>query len=259
MTYTYITVEIQDRICTISLNRPDKRNAFNDVFVDDLKSAFAHAERNDDIKVIILKANGEVFSAGADLGFLKKLQQNDLQQNIDDSKSLMLLYKMIYQLPKPVIAQVEGHAIAGGCGLVTVCDYAYSVPEAKFGYTEVRIGFIPAIVMIFLLRKLGETSVKDLLLSGRLLSAEEANSMGLITKISSSETISSDVQKLAQSLVTKCSGQAMATTKTMIAAVQDMSLNEALDFAAEQNAHARETTDCKRGIGAFLAKEKISW
>ncbi len=259
MNQTFVQVEVSDRICTISLNRPEKRNALNDVFVEQLKTAFSDAEARDDVKVIIFKANGDVFSAGADLGFLKQLQQNTLQQNIDDSKSLMLLYKMIYQLKKPVIAQVEGHAIAGGCGLVTVCDFAYSVPEAKFGYTEVRIGFIPAIVMIFLLRKLGETTVKDLLLSGRLLGADEAHSIGLLTQVSSKETIEADVLKLAKNLVKKCSSQAMATTKSMISAVQDMSLDEALDFAAERNAHARETTDCKRGIGAFLAKEKIAW
>src|SRR5690606_14616565 len=138
------------------------------------------AGHDDGVKVIIIRASGEVFSAGADLDYLQKLQTNSTQDNLEDTLALKELFYSIYTLPKMVIAQVEGHAIAGGCGLAAVCDLIFSVPEAKFGYTEVKIGFIPALVSCFLTRKLGEGRVRELLLSGELIDAQTAFDYGLI-------------------------------------------------------------------------------
>ncbi len=144
-----VRYNVNDRICTISLNRPEKRNAFNAQLINELKDAFSRAEVDDAIKVIVLTGEGQAFSAGADLSYLQLLQNNSYEDNLADSTQLMQLFKQIYTLSKPVIARIEGHAIAGGCGLATVCDFAFAVPEAQFGYTEVKIGFIPAIVMVF--------------------------------------------------------------------------------------------------------------
>ncbi|MGK7389857.1 MAG: enoyl-CoA hydratase/isomerase family protein [Candidatus Cyclobacteriaceae bacterium M2_1C_046] len=254
-----VKTSIKDRIGFITLNRPDKRNALSFEMVSELKKAFHQMNDADNVKVIILNAEGSAFCAGADLGYLQQLQTNTYEENLEDSRHLMELFQFIYTMPKVVIAAVQGHAIAGGCGLATVCDFAFSVPEAKFGYTEVRIGFIPAIVKVFLLRKIGEARAKLLLLSGELISAEEAMEMGLISGLIEADEFDEEIGSFARELVEKNSGQSMGLTKQMIANVQEMSLEDSLKYAADMNAKARATEDCKRGIAAFLNKEKISW
>ena len=254
-----VVYTVTDRIGYITLNKPEKRNALSFEIVQQLKTAFAKAAADDGVKIVVLKAAGEAFCAGADLGYLQDLQKNSYEENLADSNHLKELFLQIYTLNKVVIAQVQGHALAGGCGLATVCDFAVAVPEAKFGYTEVKIGFIPAIVMVFLLRKIGEGKSKSLLLSGDLIGAEDALAMGLINKVASREHLEQEVYKLAQTLIHNNSAQAMMLTKKMISEVQSMGLHEALTFAAEYNAKARESGDCRRGIAAFLNKEKISW
>lgn len=254
-----VTYQVQERIGILTLNRPEKRNALSHELVADLKEAIGHAEKDDHVKVIVLKANGEAFCAGADLSYLQQLQKFTHEENLQDSNHLKELFLKIYALPKVVIAQVQGHALAGGCGLATVCDFAYAAPEAKFGYTEVKIGFIPALVSVFLLRKIGEAKSKELLLGGELISAEAAVHMGLINKVVPSEKLESEVFTLAKKLASGNSGQSMKLTKQLIADVQSLGLHEALTYAAEMNAKARNTDDCKRGIAAFLNKEKLTW
>lgn len=256
---TYITYTVADRIGTILLNRPDKRNALSHALVQELKEAFAAAEADPAVKVVVLKAAGEAFCAGADLAYLQQLQHFSAAENLADSNHLRELFEQIYNLKKVVIAQVQGHALAGGCGLASVCDFSFAAPEAKFGYTEVRIGFIPAIVMVFLLRKIGEGRARQLLLSGEFITAEEAAQWGLINKVVPAIQLEEAVQEFAQRLITANSGHAMMLTKTMIARIADLTTAEALSFAAEMNAQARGSEDCKRGINAFLNKEKLIW
>lgn len=259
MNYAYIESSVAERIGYIVLNRPEKRNAFNHELVAELKAAFEALYADKNCKIIVLKAKGDVFSAGADLGYLKSLQSNTFEENLADSSHLMELYKLIYSGPKVVISQIEGSAIAGGCGLATLTDFSFSVPIAKFGYTEVRIGFIPAIVMVFLARKIGEGRARELLLTGDLLSAEEALKYGLINFVVNADEIEALVYQFAQKLIENCSSESLATTKKMLARVQDLPYEAALSYAAEQNAHARATADCQRGIAAFLNKEKNQW
>lgn len=255
----YIKYQVENRVGVITLNRPDKRNALNHQLVAELKSAFDMAERDEQVKVVVLNAEGDAFCAGADLGYLQDLQKFSHEENLADSNHLKELFLKIYRLPKVVIAQVQGHALAGGCGLATVCDFTFAVPEAKFGYTEVKIGFIPAIVMVFLLRKLGEQKAKQLLLTGDLIKAQAAFDMGLISKVVAKENLEEEVRTLAQTLIKNNSGQSMALTKQMIGDVQSLTLDEALDYAAKMNATARASADCKKGIAAFLNKEELSW
>jgi len=169
------------------------------------------------------------------------------------------LFHQIYTLNKVVIAQVQGNALAGGCGLVNVCDFAFSAPEVKFGYTEVRIGFIPAIVMIFLIRKVGEANARHLVLTGDLVPAQEAKRMGLVYHITEKETLDQEVSSFALRLITSNSSHALMLTKQMIASVQSMKLEDALVLASKMNANARGSDDCKKGIDAFLKKEKFNW
>ncbi len=255
----FVEYNVTDRVATITLNRPEKRNALNAQVVTELKQAFSEAATDDEAKVIILAASGEAFCAGADLAYLQELQKNTYEENLADSNHLKELFLQIYTHPKVVIAKIQGHAIAGGCGLATVCDFSFTVPEAMFGYTEVRIGFIPAIVKVFLLRKIGEGKSKALLLSGELINAEKAESLGLINEVVACEALDDKVSSFAQMLVKKNSGQSMTFTKQMIAQVQEMGLEEGLDHAAGQNAKARASADCQKGISAFLNKEKPSW
>jgi methylglutaconyl-CoA hydratase len=259
MKLEHVLYNTQHKICTISLNRPDKKNAFNAALVHDLKNAFYNAEHDDTVKVIILKAEGNVFSAGADLAYLQSLQSNTFQENVADSTHLMELYKLIYTLQKPVIAQIEGHAIAGGCGLASVCDFSFAIPDAMFGYTEVKIGFIPAIVMVFLLRKINERYAKELLLTGKLLSAQEAKEAGLINQVIPKEQMYDYVQTFCNELIENCSRTSLKTTKQMIAKVQEMPLDEALHYATTMNAQARAEKDCQYGIQCFLDKTKPAW
>jgi methylglutaconyl-CoA hydratase len=256
---SFVLYEIKDRIAYITLNRPEKRNALNSELVTLLKKAFTEAENDDEVKVIILKAAGDNFCAGADLEYLRSLQQNTYEENLQDSHHLMELFKMIYSLKKVVIAQVRGHAVAGGCGLVSVCDFAFAVPDANFGYSEVKIGFIPAIVMVYLLRKIGEAKAKELLLSGNFIDADKALRYGLVFEVVSEEHLEQSVYDFARKLCRSNSGKSMEMIKKMITEIPSMAFNDALQYGARMNAEARSSEDCKKGIDSFLNKRKIEW
>jgi methylglutaconyl-CoA hydratase len=249
----------KDRQAVIVLNQPDKRNALSPHLVKGLREAFQQFGNDPDVRTIVLRAEGEVFCAGADLGYLRELQQYGYRENVEDSAALRDLFYQIYTCPRPVIAEVQGHAIAGGCGLITVCDFVFAAPEAKFGYTEVRIGFIPAIVMSFVIRRIGEGHARKLLLGGELISAQQAAEMGLISNVVSRDMLQSEVNDFAARLARNNSGEAMAVTKRMLADVQSMSLVDALSHGVEMNAKARATSECRRGVDAFLKKEKLEW
>ncbi len=254
-----VLFEQREKVGYITLNRADKRNALSDEMVQALQEIFNENIENNQVKVLVIKAAGKIFCAGADLAYLKKLRENSYDENLEDSQQLKKLFHTIYTYPKVVIAEVQGHAIAGGCGLATICDFVFTTPEAKFGYTEVRIGFIPALVKVFLLRKIGEGRAKELLLLGDLISADKAQAFGMVNFITSLENISTEVAAFAKKLCEKNAATSMQLTKQMIAEVQEMGLEEALDFAAVQNATARGTADCQKGIDAFLNKETIIW
>lgn len=259
MGYRNIKYESGERIGSIILDRAGKRNALDGATVTELKDAFTRAAGDNAVKVVVLKAEGKVFSAGADLRYLQQLQGNSYEENLADSRALMDLFEQIYKHPKLVIAQVQGHAIAGGCGLATVCDLCYAVPEAKFGYTEVRIGFIPALVSVFLVSKIGEGRARELLLTGRLIEAREAESMGLINGVIDAGQMESRVYEKALLYAESTSAQSVALTKYLLSAARGLDTDHSLALAAEMNAKARGTADCQKGINNFLEKKKIIW
>jgi methylglutaconyl-CoA hydratase len=254
-----IRFRVEGPAAFITLNRPDKRNALNGALVKALQEAFDRAAGLDEVRVVVLEADGKVFSAGADLAALERMQHADARENAADSTRLARLFETIYRHPKPVVARVHGHAIAGGCGLAAVCDFSLVAPDARLGFTEVRIGFVPAIVMVFVLRKLGEAAARDLMLSGRLVTAEEAAAMGLVTRVVDADRLDAEVAALVEMLATETSGAAITLTKEMLAAVPGMELSDALDYAAEMNAQARGTADCRAGIAAFLSRTDPPW
>lgn len=255
----YTKVQKSEGVAYLTLDRPEKRNALDHAFVHEIKEQFQELSDDTNIRVIIIKANGKAFCAGADLGYIQQLQKNTYQENLEDSNHLMELFQMIYTSSKPVISIVDGAALAGGCGLATVCDFCFATENATFGYTEARIGFVPAIVMVFLLRKLGDAKARELMLSGEIISADKAYKLGMINNIVAVDQIESYVREFALNLVKTTSGASLAIIKEMISDIQTMDLETALNYAAEKNARARDTEDCKKGIAAFLNKEKITW
>lgn len=259
MDYRFTQYERTGRIAYITLNRPEKRNALHEGMVRELGAALEEARGDTEVKVIVLRAAGRVFSAGADLGYLEKLAQNTSSENLEDSRRLMALYQAFYRHPKLIIAQVEGDAIAGGCGLASVCDLCFATTEARFGYTEGRIGFIPALVSVFLVARIGEGRARDLLLTARLISSTEAFQMGMITEVTPGPVIAERVHAAAEALCERVSGESVALTKKLLADIRGLSLEEALEKAAAANAAARETPDCQKGIRAFLEKSTIKW
>jgi methylglutaconyl-CoA hydratase len=197
---TLVQATTDGPVRTLRLNRPDKRNALNAELVTALKSALSEAADRDDVRVIVLTGAGSAFSAGADLSSLRAMRDAGPMENQQDSRHLAELFRQMYQHSKPVIAKVNGHAIGGGCGLATVCDFAYAAEGASLGFSEVRLGFVPAIVMVFLRRKLGETQARDLLLRGRLVDATTAADLGLVTRVVPDEELSGAVDDLAREL-----------------------------------------------------------
>jgi len=254
-----ILYDVNDRIATITINRPDKRNALNPELIAAITGALIRASEDEAVKVVILQANGLVFSAGADLAYLQQLQLNSYAENLADSENLKRLFTTIYYLPKIVIAQVEGHAIAGGCGLATVCDIIFSVPEARFGYTEVKLGFVPAIVSCFLLRKVNETLAKRLLITGELFSAQQALDYGLITYVTNKEEIHLKVREFALNLCNESSSNSLMVTKQLIGQTTNPLLEKNLSMAVQINAQVRDSEDFRKGIAAFLNKQELQW
>lgn len=259
MEYQYIQAQIEEGIGRIVLNRPEKRNAFNDRLVAELKSALRSFFEDSSCRIIVFSGQGPAFSAGADLSYLQSLQNNSLEENLADSRALMELYQLMYDSPKVLIAQVEGPALAGGCGLATLCDFCFAIPSATFGYTEVRIGFIPALVSVFLVRKIGESRARELLLSGDILEAREALRYGLISFVVAADEIASTVDSFARNIAARCAPGSLAATRKLLAEVQDLSLHKALERAALRNAEIRSSVECRQGINLFLNKEPIVW
>ncbi len=253
-----VEISTDEQVRTLRLNRPDKRNALNADLVTALKEELTAAEE-DDVRVVVLTGNGSAFSAGADLSSLKALRDASPLENETDSRHLAELFRQIYHHPKPIIAQVNGHAIGGGCGLASVCDFSFVADDAKLGFSEVRIGFVPAIVMVFVRRKLGEAAVRDLLLRGRLVTAAQASEVGLVSRAVDGRRLSNEVRELAHELATETSESAVALTKRMLAQLSGMGFEEAMDYAVQMNAFARETEDCQAGIDAFLNDEDPPW
>jgi methylglutaconyl-CoA hydratase len=254
-----LNIRTQGGIRYLVLDRPDKRNALNRPLVDLLRDAFLEIATDEQLRAVVLTGNGEVFSAGADLAALKALQTATYEENLDDSRALAALFEAMVQCPVPIIGAVNGHAIAGGCGLVTLCDITVAVDTARFGYTETRIGFVPALVARFLLPKVGETQARRLLLGGELIGADEARSVGLITECAEVATFSERVEYWVSVFRKQVSPQAVRATRELIRDVAGMRWEVALGHASDVNARARSTTDCKKGIAAFLEKKPLQW
>jgi methylglutaconyl-CoA hydratase len=255
--YKTIQLAYDSGIATITLNRPDRRNAISFELIDDLLRALQEVEASD-ARVLIVTGAGKAFSSGMDLDNLKTLIGRSPEENLKDSDTMVRLFRALYEFPKVTIAAVNGAAIAGGTGLALLCDFTLAVPEAKFGYTEVRIGFVPAIVSTFLLRQVGEKQARDLLLTGRIISADEAARMGLINEIVAPENLMTRARELA-ALLMENSPTSLRATKKLLNDHARAELNLQIEAALRENAAIRTTADFREGVVSFLEKRRPVW
>lgn len=257
MTFHTIILQENDAIALLTLNRPDKRNAVSYELIADLQQALEMV-KNSSSKVLVITGAGSAFCSGMDLDNLRSMIGRTREQNLEDSRTMAHLFRSIYDFPKPTIAAVNGAAIAGGTGIATICDFTLAVPEAKFGYTEVRIGFVPAIVSNFLVRQVGEKRARDLLLTGRIFPAEEALRLGLVSEIVEPNRLLARAYQLAHTLIENSPASLRATKELLSQAVNE-ELDRRLEASIEGNARVRETHDFREGISAFLEKRKPRW
>jgi methylglutaconyl-CoA hydratase len=244
-------------VATLTLNRPDKRNAINFQLVDELIRAFDEIEKSD-AQAMILTGAGKAFCAGMDLEELKNLTGKSHAENVEDSKKMARIFRRLYDFPKPTIAAVNGAAIAGGTGLATMCDFTLAVPEAKFGYTEVRIGFVPAIVSSILVWQVGHKIARDLLLTGRIFDATEAQRYGLVNEIVESEKLMERARELAAQIMEN-SPSSVRLTKKLINGFIRSQLDSQIEQGVRDNAAIRQTADFREGVTSFLEKRKPQW
>jgi len=257
MNFNTIQLAYDPGLATITLNRPEKRNAISFELIEDLLRALDEVAKSEAI-VLILTGAGKAFCSGMDLDNLKALLGRSPEQNLKDSRTMVQLFRSLYEFPKVTIAAVNGAAIAGGTGLALLCDFTLAVPEAKFGYTEVRIGFVPAIVSTFLLRQVGEKQARDLLLSGRLFGTEEAVRLGLINEVVAPEKLMIRARELA-ALLMENSPASLRATKQLLTDHARAELDAQIEAAVRENAKIRTTADFREGITSFLEKRKPVW
>lgn len=247
-----IKYSIKNNIGIITLNRPEKRNALHPELIKHLKDKLDELEKEDSVKVLIITGEGKAFCAGADLEYLEGLCNNSVIENEKDSEDIADLFLRIYHFPKPTIAAVNGAAIAGGCGLASVCDIIVADEEhAKFGYSEVKIGFIPAIVAVFLIRRIGEGLARQLLLTGEIIDSEKAFKMNFVNYLYSNALTGS--LEVALRLVQN-SALSMKATKSMVNSISGLSVDDAVNYCIRLNTISRSTEDFQEGLKKFLTK-----
>jgi len=257
MSHETIQLTREGPVSIVTLNRPDKRNAISFQLVEELMAALEEVERSA-AQVLILTGAGKAFCAGMDLDELKSLLGKTHDENVRDSARMAEIFRRLYEFPKPTIAAVNGAAIAGGTGLATMCDFTLAVPEAKFGYTEVKIGFVPAIVSSILVWQVGHKIARDLLLTGRQFDAAEGHRLGLVNEIVPPEKLMDRAQELA-GLLLQNSPSSVRATKRLINGFISTQLDQQIAAAVEDNARIRTTADFREGVTSFLEKRKPRW
>jgi methylglutaconyl-CoA hydratase len=257
LSYVTILVADVDGVRSITLNRPERRNAMTPEMQMELIAALEDAAASK-CRVVVVRGAGEAFCSGLDLTALQGMNDSPADEQRADAERVAHLLRTLYELPKPTIAAVHGAAIAGGTGLATLCDFTLATPEAKFGYPEVRIGFVPALVSAFLTLQIGDKRARDLLLTGRLFDAAEAYRLGLVNEVLPADSLDGRVEALAKTLAAN-SPQSLGATKKLLAEQNKSWLDAAIEQALDANARSRVTADFREGVAAFLEKRKAVW
>jgi methylglutaconyl-CoA hydratase len=256
--YGTIQVSVSNKTARIALNRPDVHNAFNDDLLRELADAVRHAMRNQEVRVLVLTGNGKSFCAGADLNWMRSVLDFTVEQNEKDAATLVDLLDLIEACPKPVIGRINGSAVGGGVGLAAVCDIAIASSEAKFGFSEVKLGIIPAMISPYVLRKIGRGPARELFLTGERFDAGRAKDIGLINDAVPPEKLDEAVNARVTSLLSSAPG-ALAEAKKLIRLVPDMEASEAREYTLTKIAELRASFEGQEGMKAFLEKRKADW
>lgn len=250
-----VIYSIEGTVALITLNRPEKRNALNDALIGALKDSLRRAEGDENARVIVITGAGADFCSGADLAALQKISGASVAENLEDARSLMELFMLIRRVRVPVVAAVRGRALAGGCGLATACDIVLAARSARFGYPEVKIGFVPAMVMAILRRNVSEKRAFELVILGAEVSADEAERIGLINQVFDDEKFETDVENYVAGFE-KVSRSAVMLSKRLLYQMDGMTFDAALQAGVDVNTIARMTEDCQKGIAGFLKKDR---
>jgi len=253
-----VKYEVKDRVARVTLNRPEVHNAFNDVMINELTQVFKDLNAMAEVRVIVLSGEGKSFCAGADLNWMKKVKDYTYLDNLKESMELAGMFHIIYSSPKPTIARVQGTAIGGGTGLVAVCDLAVSSADAKFSFSEVKLGLIPACISPYVLKKCGEGKTRELFLTGERISAEKALSVGLINKAVPGDELDNTVNELVNQLISS-GPKAIEKCKELVSTVSRLSYDNVMKYTAEIIAKMRMSDEAQEGMIAFLDKRKPNW
>jgi methylglutaconyl-CoA hydratase len=255
--YNTLKLTTEGEVAVLALNRPEKRNAISPEMVLELAAALLAIESGS-ARVVIITGEGPVFCSGLDLGSLRDLAQQTADQNLNEARRMAQIFHRLWSFPKPTIAAVNGAALAGGCGIATMCDFTLASADAKFGYTEVRVGFIPALVSMYLTRQVGDKIARDLLLTGRTLDAAEAHTIGLVTRVAPVEKVMEAARELAATLLENSSGS-IAATKRLLVRQEEGLIDWRTEAALDESVAIRSTADFREGLAAFLEKRKPRW
>jgi methylglutaconyl-CoA hydratase len=250
-------VVTESDLTIITLNRPERRNAISPQMMEELGGALDEAAASR-VRAVILTGEGRAFCAGMDLDLLQSTASAPPEEALESARKMARVFLALYRFPKPVIAAVNGAAVAGGCGLATLCDFTLAIPEAKFGYTEVRIGFLPALVSVFLMRQIAEKHATDLLLTGRIIDAAEALRIGLITEVVAADKLMSRARELAATLAAN-SPESLMRTKRLMRSYAATEMDREIELALQENAATRQTADFREGVASFLEKRPPKW
>jgi len=252
--YSTVLYDVDGVVARITLNRPEKRNALNEELIAALKETLRRANDEADVRVVTVSGAGDDFCSGADLAGLQKVASATIAENLEDARSLMELFALIRELRMPVIAAVRGRALAGGFGLALACDMVLAGRSARFGFPEVRIGFVPAMVMAILRRNTSEKRAFELLTLGTEIGADEAASFGLVNRVLDDEAFDDEVDVFARQFK-RVSSSAVSLSKRLFYAADAMTFNDALECGVDINVLARMSKDCQEGVARFLKKE----
>ena len=248
-----VLYSVDGTIARITLNRPAKRNALNDILIEGIKHALSAVNEDDSVRAVVINGAGADFCSGADLAALQKISQSSIAENLEDAQSLMELFMLIRHLSIPVVAAVHGRALAGGCGLATACDIVLASASARFGYPEVKIGFVPAMVMAILRRNVSEKRAFELITLGAEISAAEAERVGLVNHVFADDSFDDEVGKFIRGF-DNVSRSAVLLSKRLLYQMDGMNFDDAMRSGVDVNTIGRMTADCQQGIARFLKK-----
>ena len=253
-----IRLAVDGDVARITFARPDVHNAFNATMIGELAQAFDRVKTEVSVRVVVLTGEGESFCAGADINWMRKIIDYSYEQNLSESLQLAEALHKLYSLPKPTVAMVNGTAIGGGNGFLSACDIAVAAEEAHFGLSEVKIGLVPAAISPFVIRKIGESKAREYFLTGKRISAQKAQEIGLVNQVVPREKLEETVEELVSLLLTS-GPEALANCKELIFQVPQMSLEEVKEFTARMIANLRISEEGQEGMASFLEKRKPKW